>query len=69
MLGSLIQNSYYIAGENPKTWSPAFYSLLLGPIGLFAEFWSGWPIQFWFCLPPGYFLLPERIRSPYCSEF
>ena len=32
---SLTQNSYYIAGENPKAWSPAFYSLLLGPIGLF----------------------------------
>jgi hypothetical protein len=33
---SLTQNAYYIAGENPKAWSPAFYSLLLGPIGLFA---------------------------------
>ena len=33
---SLTQNGYYIAGENPKAWSPAFYSLLLGPIGLFA---------------------------------
>lgn len=32
---SLTQNGYYIAGENPKAWSPAFYSLLLGPIGLF----------------------------------
>jgi hypothetical protein len=34
---SLTQNAYYIAGENPKAWSPAFYSLLLGPTGLFAE--------------------------------
>jgi hypothetical protein len=33
---SLTQNAYYIAGENPKAWSPAFYLLLLGPIGLFA---------------------------------
>src|SRR4029077_3622799 len=33
---SLTQNGYYIAGEKPKAWSPAFYSLLLGPIGLFA---------------------------------
>ena len=33
---SLTQNGYYISGENPKAWSPAFYSLLLGPIGLFA---------------------------------
>ena len=33
---SLTQNGYYIPGENPKAWSPAFYSLLLGPIGLFA---------------------------------
>jgi hypothetical protein len=32
---SLTQNSYYIAGANPKAWSPAFYSLLLGSIGLF----------------------------------
>ena len=30
-----MQNSYYLAGENPKAWSPAVYSLLLGPIGLF----------------------------------
>jgi hypothetical protein len=33
---SLTQNGYYISGENPKAWSPAFYSLVLGPIGLFA---------------------------------
>ena len=32
---SLTQDSYYIAGKDPKAWSPAFYSLLLGPIGLF----------------------------------
>jgi hypothetical protein len=32
---SLTQNSYYISGKDPKAWSPAFYSLLLGPIGLF----------------------------------
>jgi hypothetical protein len=32
---SLIQDEYYIAGENPKAWSPAIYSLLPGPIGLF----------------------------------
>jgi hypothetical protein len=43
---SLTQNSYYIAAENPKAWSPAFYSLLLGPIGLFAGVfeWLGNPV-------------------------
>jgi hypothetical protein len=40
---SLTQNAYYIAGENPKAWSPAFYSLLL--------------IQCYLQL--GYFLLPD----------
>ena len=32
---SLTQDGYYIAGENPRAWCPAFFSLLLGPIGLF----------------------------------
>jgi len=45
---SLTQNAYYIAGENPKAWSPAFYSLLLGPIGLFAGIfeWLANPVLF-----------------------
>jgi hypothetical protein len=45
-VASLTQNGYYIAGESPKAWSPAFYSLLLGPIALFAGVfeWLGNPV-------------------------
>jgi hypothetical protein len=32
----LTQNCYNIEGHDPKTSSPGFYLLLLGPIGLFA---------------------------------